>query len=53
MSWRPPTKITLSQLITGLSTGVYPGNSYFNMSDKPKLIDAFIFTISYKPSTVR
>ena len=38
-------KITFSLFITGLSTGVYPGNSDFNASDKPKFIEAFILTI--------
>lgn len=34
-----------SVFITGLSTGVKSGKSNFNFSDKPKFIDAFIFTI--------
>ncbi len=43
----------LSLLITGLSTGVYSGNSDFNLSYKPKFIDAFIATILFKPSIVK
>ena len=36
-----------------LSITLYPGNSNFNLSDKPKFIDAFRLTIWFKPSTVR
>jgi hypothetical protein len=45
--------IILTFLITGLSTGVYPANSDFNISDKPKFIDALILTISFIASYVR
>jgi len=43
----------LSVLIIGLSTGVNPTNSDFNVSDNPKFIDAFILTILVKPSGVK
>jgi len=43
----------LSVLIIGLSTGVNPTNSDFNVSDNPKFIDAFILTILVKPSVVK
>lgn len=36
---------TSSQLKIGLSITRYPGNSNFNLSDKPKFIDDFKFTI--------
>jgi hypothetical protein len=45
--------VKLSWYITGLSTGIYPANSDFNMSDKPKFKDALILTISFKPVIVR
>ena len=45
--------IMLLLSIRGFSTGICPSNSDFNMSDKPKFMDAFILTISFKPSTVR
>lgn len=39
-----------SVIIIGLSTGEKFSNSDFNCSDRPKLIDAFIFTTWCNPS---
>ena len=40
-------------MLTGLITRANWGKSSFGFSNKPKFIDAFIDTISFKPSEVK